>query len=447
MTVSQFFSHQSFRHRDYSVLTLTITFAFAIYIIGAHLRLSIVSNGSTIVPMYLMLLGSALISVSFLLRLIHSAANLILLLVVVVIVQPLLASGETSFTRSILSVGQLLSAIGSSLLFLCALSSLNKSSLRRILLSIWLVFIFLALLEVSYFKPTFDQFRSILYAGSNRFVYFSDERDLQIYGQIRATVFSSEPSFLADSLSALALMIFFLDPDRGNWRSWLGLAALVSVNFLISPSFKSLFFLLALVVWEFWPRNCKELARLALLFVAALGLLTTALSPLIAMLLIHFDAHLISGSFFGRLGVAHSVAFDVLKVYPFFGVGIGDRSDAYDFVVRAWQDSGAFGRFPHYANLPAEDLMSNGFWWLWIYLGGLGGIVFFCLIARLLGVVGVLTPWRSLVCSCIVWYAGSAFIDPQSWYIVIVFSIGALRANLHPEAETGRAQDTFRSRE
>jgi hypothetical protein len=52
--------------------------------------------------------------------------------------------------------------------------------------------------------------------------------------------------------------------------------------------------------------------------------------------------------------------------------------------------------------------------------------VFLTLAALLLRALGVLTPWRSLICALILWYAGSAFVDPQSWYMLVVFSVGAL---------------------
>ena len=55
-----------------------------------------------------------------------------------------------------------------------------------------------------------------------------------------------------------------------------------------------------------------------------------------------------------------------------------------------------------------------------------GGLIFTKLIMRLLSRIGVERPFRTLVCGWIVWYADFAFADPLSWYIVVIFFIGAV---------------------
>ncbi len=311
-----------------------------------------------------------------------------------------------------------------------AVSLIDPAKLRRMLLGLWVVIIALALAENLFLKPVFDQIRDVLYAGSGRFVYLAEDRDLQIYGQIRTTVFASEPSFLSDTLSSIIVMVFLLGRKAGDIRSWALLIAMVFISFSISPSFKISFYLIALFVWQLWPRNLRGavllLFLLAVLMVATWGAIDIAR----ALLNDSTASHATTGSFFGRIGSAHLVGIDALSQFPILGFGIGNREDVYRIIVEVWHRTGAFSLFPWYSGFGAEHLLSNGFWWMWIYLGIAGGGIFLSLTVKALRGVGVTNPWRSMICASIVWYAGSAFIDPQSWYVVVVFSVGALSKSI-----------------
>jgi len=45
---------------------------------------------------------------------------------------------------------------------------------------------------------------------------------------------------------------------------------------------------------------------------------------------------------------------------------------------------------------------------------------------RLLREIDVKTPFRTLAYVWIAWYAGFAFVDPHSCYMVVIFPIGAV---------------------
>ena len=397
-----------------------------VYILGAHLRLSLYANGSILVPMYLMLFSSAALALWFAPALLRRAGGLLALTLAFLLLQPLAGGGDSGYGSSLRSVLQLTASMLGAMAVIFALGRLDPARLRRTLLIVWAVLIVLAFAESLFLKPLFDQIRDLLYSGSGRFVYLAEDRDLHIYGRVRTTVFASEPSFLADTLSALSVMVFLLHDRRGRLGSWLQLGAMLALGFFISPSFKMAFYLAAVLVWQFWPRSLG--AFFGLLALLATGALLGALlfEPLLALLQDTAGTHLSSGSFFGRIGSAHLVGMNALAEFPLFGFGVGNNDDVYRIIAATWQDSGAFIRFPWYSALPAADLMSNGFWWMWIYLGLIGGAVFLTLAALLLRALGVLTPWRSLICALILWYAGSAFVDPQSWYMLVVFSVGAL---------------------
>lgn len=397
---------------------------FVVYLIGAHLRLSIYSGGSLLLPMYPMLLSAAALTLLFINPLLNRAGASFALFAFFMALQPLLSTAPQSGLS--LGVAQFLVSVISALAVIHALSTLDPLRLRRLLIIFWYVLVALALIENIGLKPVFDQVREALYAGSGRFVYFAEARDLVLYGRVRATVFASEPSFLADSLSGLMLMIFFLDPRRGSLASWGRLGAMVMVCFALSPSFKMVFYLVAAGVWQFWPQRLSGI--LALVFaVVILGALSLVFfAPLAAVFMDTAGAHLESGSFYGRIAVAPEVGFGALRDYPLFGYGIGNDEGVYPVVAQAWQDSGAFFLFPWYQELPATDLMSNGFWWQWIFLGLLGVPLLVLLLMRLLRLLGVRLPFRTILCCWIVWYAGFAFVDPHSWYVVVIFSIGAM---------------------
>lgn len=407
--------------------TIIITL-FTIYLIGAHLRLSLYSGNSILVPMYLMIASGALVSLFSIKILVHAVGLPIITIIIFIIAQPFLSytlgtRQEISITSSI----QLLVSIIISLSFVWALSTVDRMRLWRMLFVFWASLIALALIENSGFRPFFDGIRDILYGGADRGIYASDLRDMELYGSVRSTVFASEPSFLADSLCSLVLLMFMLDPQRGLLSSWIRFGAMQFLCILVSPSFKIVFYIAALLLWQYWPRNPRSQLFIGLslpIFALVLWLLSPSLLPILEGML---GQHSETGSFYGRVEVGPSVAAKALVNSPFFGYGLGGADEVYPIISSIWFESGAFQKFPWYVDLGARDLMSNGFWWQWIFLGLAGGMVFIVLLLRLMDGIGITNPIRALVCTWIVWYAGSAFVDPQSWYMLIIFSIGSMR--------------------
>lgn len=400
-----------------------IILLFVIYIIGSHLRVSIYSGGSIVVPMYLMLFSSIFLGLLKFKKLLKKSLLLLIFLLSFVIYQPFLSSGDTIYYRSSL---QLFGSTVAALFVLFALKDINRDKLRKVLVYLWFIFIILAFIEVLYLKNLFDIVRDFIYSGSGRFVYAEFERDLAIYGKVRSTVFASEPSFLADTLSALAVMVFMFSVNKNQKTAWLHFSLMLLVSFYISPSFKMVFYLIAVVAWYLWPKNVKEFLFLMLVVLSILSGALIAANLILAFVFDVFGSHLTTGSFFGRIGSAHLVGMSALSIHPLFGYGIGSSDEVYSVIVEVWNRTDAFSSFEFYQDLGSKDLMSNGFWWMWIYLGIVGVFVFSIIMARLLKAVGNQSPWRSLVCASIVWYAGSAFIDPQSWFVVVVFSLGTL---------------------
>ena len=416
------------RHKYFSVRRSTLVMIlFVFYLIGCHLRISIYSDGSILLPMFPMLLSAAMLSLLFWNSLLRYNGVTFAIFAIFVLTQPMLTLAPESFAIDTLKASlQLLASVVSALALIYALSTVERARLRRLLLTVWGIIIILGVIEAAGLKPIFDQVKEVLYANSDRNIYTADLRDLAIYGRVRSTVFATEPSFLADTLAGLFLLVFLLDSERGGFKSWLLLGVMIVVSFATAPSFKIVFYIVALFVWQYWPHSQRGLSiLLSSLFFFGFWLLIF-LEPVSNFLLQVGGRHIESASFYGRITVGPAVAWGALTDFPIYGYGIGNEKGLYPVIAQAWNDSGAFSRFPWFQELSATDLMTNGFWWQWTFLGIIGGLIFTKLIMRLLREIGVMTPLRTIVCVWIVWYAGFAFVDPLSWYIVVIFSIGAV---------------------
>ena len=412
-----------------NVRSSTITlFLFGIYLLGAHLRLSLYSGNAILIPMYLMVISGFF--VAFLsLRAIFSAMGFpILLLAMFLLLQPALsaifgARQDISITSSI----QLFVSVVIALAFLMALSKVDPVRIRRLLFFFWVSLVLLALLESLGLRPAFEVLRDILYTGSERGLYVSDLRDMEIYGSVRPTVFASEPSFLADSVYSLAILMFMLDHRRKRLTGQLRFGVMLLVCALITPSFKLVFYVFAVFLWLYWPRNARTQLFVAFtlpIIALCLWVASPVLLPIIESVA---GQHSETGSFYGRVEVGPFVAAGALIISPFFGFGLGGADEVYPIISSIWINSGAFQSFPWYMDVGARELMSNGFWWQWIFLGAGGGLIFIVLLLRIMSRFSIDMPMRSLVCTWVVWYGGSAFVDPHSWYMLIIFSLGSMR--------------------
>lgn len=411
--------------------SVLVLFFFGMYVIGAHLRISIYSGDSMIVPMYLMLLGAGMVGLLYLPALLKKVGPTFAVFVLFIMLQPVLTGAPNSGLGSdITGKAQFLVSVAGSLALLAALSKIERPRLRKFALVTWAVFIFLAYLESIALKPVFDAVRESLYAGSDRGVYDSIDRDLQIYGKIRTTVFASEPSFLADTLGSLILMIFLLSPKPGSVRSWIELGAMLAVSFTVAPSFKLAFYLAAGAVWVLWP-STRERAKIILLLIASLVSIYLLFGRELVMLYFRvFGDHLDGGSYFGRVVAGPLVAAEAIQRFPLWGFGVANDDGVYPIVAHIWQSTGALSAFPWYAEGSAKNLMSSGFYWQIVYLGIAGVIVFVSILRQMLLVLGVIIPMRTIICTWIVWYGGAAFVDPQSWFPVVIFGLGAMASGV-----------------
>lgn len=411
------------------------------FVIGLHLRLDIYAGGTIIVPAYICL--GAVTGLAFLNAtvVINQVVPFVAVVGGVAFTLAALAAGDTGdFVEVIKPSLQFTASIFAAVTFMISLRSLPSSHIRRLATALWLVFIFLSVVEVIALREIFNQISSFIYSGTRRILYVNDIRDVNIYGSIRAKSFASEPSYLSYTLSTLAIIRFIADDNSTPKRRVALLILMFSAAYVIAPSLSATFFLSAALVWWFWPTNTRQIVLLLSGAVLTAALLALLAGELIANPPTVVRSHMESGSFMGRVLIGPPAALKVLAQHPLIGLGIGNDVDSYPFIAEEWSIRGGFARFPWYAGFNATDLMSNGFWWQWIYFGLAGGLVILTLVARMLEGLGVSKPFRAIFCAWIVWYAGAQVVAPYSWVLVGIFALstGAFQKGMPVRADAHR---------
>jgi len=402
-----------------------ILFLFVIYIAGSHLRISIYSGGKILVPMFLMIASGIAAVILARNRFASEAGIPLLILVVLLLVQPVLSSadgGDISSTYR--SRIQLLLAASCALGMIYCLRDVDKGDLFKTAIVLWLLLLALAVLEFFALRDVFGSIRDFLYGSSGRFVYREDERDMELYGRLRPTALASEPSFLGDTLASLTTLAYF-SGSAGIRRRIKIAAVMFIISYIAAPSLKILFYVFALSAWVCLPLLVRKIGGSVTVVVIAM---TVAIALTFGAWVLQSDllaARSSTGSFFGRLIVGYFAAVDTLQEYPILGLGVGNTEKAYDYIAGAWDSTGAFDLFPWYRDLKATDLLTNGFWWMIIFLGVVGFAALVAVLLVIMRIYGLFYASLALFCTWIIWYAGSAFVDPQSWFILMIYSVGA----------------------
>ena len=404
-----------------------VLFIFAM--IGLHLRLTLYAGSTPVVPYYLFLFSTAIMVLMFQREILSSVGVPVTVLAVFVLLTPILSSApSTGYAARLPSLLSFLVSIIGSIGLYVALRHVPPARLRRVVVGIWGAFVVLAVLESIGLKPVFDAIRDVIYAGSGRGVYEAVDRDLALYGQARPTVFASEPSFLAYSLSILIFLAAVLHQNPKSKQAFGQDFGMFFVSYYIAPSFTYIFFLMAIAIWTFWPRTSRGML-ICLMAITVGCILAFLLRGQISGLFFQIvGSRTETASFFGRILVAPQAGLRTLAQWPIFGVGVGNDGATLPIIKQLWSESGAFALFPWFRNhaLEAQDLMSNGFWWQWMFLGIFGGIAFTGIIAWILRNLRVEYPARTILCCWTIWYPGAAFVDAGSWVVLAVVSMSAV---------------------
>ena len=119
---------------------------------------------------------------------------------------------EVDPSRRLVSLAQLYVALVTNIGLFLGLTSLKPRTVSRLFLSVAVIMLILATLEVHFgMRPFVELVRSAIYT---KYIYEDTARDLELYGAVRPTVFASEPS-LVGIFWGLSLCGWLLaEPDR-----------------------------------------------------------------------------------------------------------------------------------------------------------------------------------------------------------------------------------------
>lgn len=398
----------------------------ALFIIGVHFRLGFYSGSTLILPSYISVLAGTVLCLLYLREMLEKLFPALVPVALLLIALAVISVSSGAGPQDALGgTGQLLVSIT---LMGVLILSMHKQSVHRLhkaMLLLWFLFAAVTLAEIIAFRDVFESVIDWLYSGSGRGIYDASERDLLRYGIVRPRALASEPSILAFTLFALATLCYTLKSQSNQRQAWLQFGAMVAVSYLLSPSLTIVFWVLAVLVWHFWPRSHAQtaLVTIAMLVGIAIAIAFLSFTELGQSIIDRIEGVASqSGSLFGRLIVGPPVTFDALMFRPLFGFGVGNEMGVAPIIEHHWQISGAFARSPWFLMLGPSDQLSNGFYWMWIELGIAGGLVFTYLICRFMRAIGVVYPLRAVICGLIIWYSGGAFVDAPSWFAIALFA-------------------------
>lgn len=339
-------------------------------LIGVYTYIGISSNGAVIVP--------AVIAAIFGFLLLHLNKKHVNILTVrflaYLVGVALLSIVFTSNIHDLWGKGRGLLFFVYSLLisygFYLGLSRLSKRSAERLFFATIIILIigcfaenFLGLRTVS------DAFRNLVYSSG---VYSGDDRDIGLVGMIRPKLFTSEPSYVATFFSFSASVWFLLTESKMKFIKFLGLLFLGIL--LIGSPMILLAVVNGLIIYMHERNRGPWLLTPVKYSVMVLVSIATVMAMLSTSLQARFD-EITSGnddSFTLRVVTPIFVTFEVLGENPVWGSGLSSSEVIQKQIVVGAIKSGLVSLQPD--NI---DRIQNTFWAIWIYLGLLGGALYF----------------------------------------------------------------------
>lgn len=267
-----------------------------------------------------------------------------------------------------------------------------------------------------------DAFRAAVFETG---VYKSERRDLELYGMIRPKLFTSEPSAVTFSFTLYAFAWLVLSTWRLKLLVYLGLLA---AGFLLMRGPTLLLGFLLAVPYEVFIAARKgrgasaefNMLRLFATLVLAALLLVAFYAVGTSFYAERLDSIARGGdpSFFARVTGPMLVAAEVVKDHAIAGAGITGEEFIADTVLQIYGTS---------SDLPARwrfdrisGVLTNYFWFHWIYLGLVWGIAMLVALAWYLRVLGA----PSLAFCGAVWaifgQASGGYVSPRVWLVLYV---------------------------
>ncbi|WP_161849282.1 hypothetical protein [Bradyrhizobium sp. CCBAU 051011] len=311
-------------------------------------------------------------------------------------------------SRRLLSLVQMYVAFIANYGLFLGLSALPSRTVSRLFMYLAVVVLIVATLEVHFgLRPFVDAVRSMIHQQ-----YYDDTiRDLELYGAVRPSAFSSEPS-LVGIFWGLSLCGWLLaDPDKCGFRR-LVVAALLTAAAIFVIRSPTIFYavtvtVIGLIVYQL-RRSANPGVRLiksASLF--ACFVLVVASTSLLAYASNAFGGlieDIVTGdSFYSRQIGPYRLASSMVDHSPFFGFGLGGDAEMTPYAMDAFSPvienmlAGAYeadvasvpGMAINFSEGKTSHLLTNSFWQFWISFGILGGAIIASIVAFALAQLGV----------------------------------------------------------
>ena len=333
----------------------------------------------------------------------------------------LASPGKEYLSRKVLGLVQTMASVVMGLVLVKFFEKVSKKAVSRILLSIILVIIVGAALEIlGPLRIISDGFRDYVYFGSPYGVYSAEDRDIALAGFERPKFFASEPSLVATGLFVFINSWLVLNPSPRRIMAALffnatSLYLTASPNMIysalaslciywvyrggISKVASSIFYLLpvfAVIIWAL-PEEAPE--RLMARFSDAF---------------FNVDTYAYTSENI-RLVFPFITMFDILQQSPFFGIGIS----GHDLVET-------------YSSLPFDGLSAfgnNNIAAVFSYLGLVGGPLFFIILYKYVkSCIGYQSLLAFLMCYVGLCLMMGGLQTPRFWSYVFLF-LAAIRRN------------------
>ena len=416
-----------------------VKFGCALFFAGVQLNLNIYSGSSIVVPGYLILLASMLLLYACRSAIKRSHLRWMALLLAVAWALSIGTTlGAGLVAESILALIQFSTAIVCGYALFLGLMRLGLEGTHRffgIMLAILVVGSFLEL--YAGLRIVSDAVRDVLYPG--QFIYSADARDMQLFGGARPKFFASEPSYLGITTGTALIGWTLTSRVAGTFGQVTKFLLIAAASYLVIRSGTLLFStLICLLVLPIMPvvhsgRNARRSMAdwLLWLLAAVMGATVLIVLALVPSTLDPILAYLDDGSFYLRILGPIQATFDQFNRTPLFGVGIGADELLTQPVWQLYASNGVFTRFPFFAQSEALGLITNAFWWHWLYFGLLGGLAVYALVYALLRGLGVPFIPLVLLATFIFWNNFGGYTTARAWFflflIAAVFRLQFLR--------------------
>jgi len=387
-------------------------------LLGVYSYVGISNNGVTIVPASVAALFGILLLLLNRDRLEIVKVKLFMLLVGIALLSILATTNAVDLWDKgrglLLFVYSIIISYG----FYLGLSRLSKKTAKRLFLIVTIFLLFGCFAEDFLgLRLISDAFRNAVFSFG---IYNADERDLGFVGMIRPKLFTSEPSYVATFFVLVSTLWLILNDSKMKYLKYLGLI-FVGLVLIGSPMI-----LIAVVngaiVYFFQKKGGSwELIPVKYSVVFFVGVIVTVIM-LSTALETRFDK-VISGrddSFTIRIVAPIYISLEVLGKSPFWGSGISSTESIQEQIVSGAIKSRLVGVDP-----TSLDRVQNTFWMVWIFLGGLGGALFFWVMinfVRSFEIGQLPLCWALLI---MLTQAGlGAFYAPRFWvYMMLLIAV------------------------